>query len=133
MKQLRSMTYVALMLLLVTSGCIFDSSSSKNDADKFIGRWEIFDLTAGPNPSPWYVVFSNDGSWYFSTSPNGGPDGSGMKTYFIDGDTLIGGFTNPNAGDGRIEAKVSGNEITIDFIEYWHTPHKVVPYAGTRM
>jgi hypothetical protein len=99
--------------------------------NKFVGSWEIDDTT-DPAYNPWYVHFQADGTWYFSDFSDG-TNPSGIFTYTISGGMLVGPFTNPGVGDGRIEATVQGNTISINFIEYWHTPYKVVPYTGIRL
>ena len=34
---------------------------------------------------------------------------------------------------GDRKATISGDSISLDFIEHWHTPYKHVPYTGTRL
>ena len=40
---------------------------------------------------------------------------------------------NPGVGSGEITATVDGDAISLDFIEHWHTPYKVVHYTGNRL
>jgi hypothetical protein len=103
----------------------------EGDSSGFVGHWVILDQTFA-GAQPWYVHFRDDGTWNFSDNADGS-EPSGTYGYTIEGSTLVGPFENPGVGEGRIEATVDGDRIRIDFIEYWHTPHKVVPYAGTRM
>lgn len=129
---------LAVLLIIGMTGCEIDrrssgGESSGDDPSDFLGTWQIVDQSAGADNRPWYVVFQDDGTWYFSDAPDSGPDESGVKNYVVDGGILIGAFTNPNVGDGRIEASVTGNNLSLSFIEYWSTPEKIIPYAGTRL
>ena len=78
------------------------------------------------------IHFKSDGTWFFSDNADGsGP--SATYTYTVTDGKLVGSFTNPGVGDGQIEATVTGDTLALTFIEFWHDPHKVVPYAGTRL
>jgi hypothetical protein len=42
-------------------------------------------------------------------------------------------MVNPGVGNGKIEGTFEDNSMTMDFIEYWHTPAKHVPYTGSKI
>ncbi len=92
-----------------------------------VGTWS---LTNGG--STWYILFAADGSWLISDTA----DGSSRRvfgSYTMSGDSISGSMTNPGVGSGEIAATISGDSISLDFIEHWHTPYKHVPYTGTRL
>jgi hypothetical protein len=120
----------ALAVIMVSSGCEKSGSGGGGGSD-FEGTWKIRDLTA-PNPNEWYVTFLSDGTWFFSTQSDGSGS-AGTSSYEVNDGLLVGPFHNPNAGDGRIECTISDGTLHMNFIEYWHTPNKVVPYAGTKL
>ncbi len=137
-KILRGFGVAALLLsavMWVGMGCEGDGDSAGNSTDNsaFVGTWAIYDQTAGPGVRPWYVTFRADGTWFFSDAAGGPPDDSGVKTYTVSNGRLVGAFTNPHAGDGHIEATITGNTMQLNFIEHWHDPYVVIPFSGTKV
>jgi hypothetical protein len=124
---------LALSLALTTglTGC----QSSGNDAPEasaFVGAWALYEGNAIQGSPTWYVHFREDKT--FNITMNA--DGTGQKVFgtWTEADgALVGPFTNPRVGEGRVEATIANNVMHLDFIEYWHTPHKVVPYTGSKM
>ncbi len=56
-----------------------------------------------------------------------------VGTYLITDGQLVGQFTNPGVGNGKIEGIIAPDgSLLMDFIEFWHTPPKVVPCIGVR-
>jgi len=81
------------------------------------------------NEGSLYAHFDSGNSFYLSDSADG-TSGRLDGTYSVSGGKLTGSFTNPGVGDGAVEATISDNTIHLDFIEYWHSPAKVVAYTG---
>jgi hypothetical protein len=98
----------------------------------FAGTWALYaGSTVQVNPE-WYVHFNSDGT--FSISDNADRSGRRVSgTYTVSDGQAVGPFTNPGVGEGRVEARIEGETLRLDFIEYWHSPHKVVPYTGTKI
>jgi hypothetical protein len=93
-----------------------------------VGTWLI---TKEGIPAYWF--FNEDGT--FRKNRGGEPIGGALHftgTYTANGSSFSGSFTNPGVGNGEIQGTVSGNSLTMDFIEFWHTPTKVVPCVGDR-
>ena len=42
-------------------------------------------------------------------------------------------MVNPGTGTGEIVATLSGDTLSLDFVEYWHNPYKHVPYTGAKI
>ena len=42
-------------------------------------------------------------------------------------------FVNPGTGEGEIVAELNGATLSLDFVEYWHDPHKHVAYLGEKL
>ena len=140
-KQIHRLFWAALLALVIPlcfSGCSSDSSSdSSDDADngsggsdnsKFTGTWA---LSQGAG-TVWYIIFNDDGSWLISDTA----DGSAQRvfgTYAVDGNTAEGPMTNPGVGTGEIIAELDGSTLALDFVEFWHSPPKHVPYVGTQL
>ena len=40
---------------------------------------------------------------------------------------------NPGTGEGDIKGTYSGTSMSLDFTEYWHSPHKTVHYTGSKL
>ena len=104
-----------------------ESTQANENNEAIAGTWSLTD----DNNFTWYIHFNLDGSWKITN------DAAGIKnrvhgTYEFDGLDFNGSMVNPNVGEGRIEGQINGDVITLDFVEYWHTPHKVVPYTGAR-
>ena len=109
------------------SGGDDDGGSNGSGGGSVVGTWS---LTNGG--STWYILFATDGSWMISDTA----DGSQRRvygSYTFNGDAISGSMTNPGVGSGEIAATISGDSISLDFIEHWHTPYKHVAYTGTRL
>lgn len=98
-------------------------------SDAFVGTWQLYKGKELGGDPIWYVHFRGDGTFFFSNFPDGTKVRS-TGTYTVSGGQLTGPFANPPTGNGRVEAKLVGSMLDLDFIEYWHTPNKVVPYSG---
>lgn len=132
---------VLLLVAVAAVGLTGCGSSSGDDVaapdevvepSAFVGTWVLYEGdTVQGNPS-WYVHFIDDGTFFISDNA----DGTRVRvsgTYSESNGALVGPFTNPGVGEGRVEAVIADGVISLDFIEYWHTPNKVVPYAGTKL
>ena len=124
-----------ILALLIATGCDGGGGgggSATNEADAFVGTWQLFKGKALEGEPIWYVHFKGDNTLFFSNFP----DGSRVRstgTYSVSGGNLVGPFANPPTGNGRVEAKlVNSTMLDLDFIEYWHTPNKVIHYAGRK-
>ena len=42
-------------------------------------------------------------------------------------------MVNPGIGTGEIVAVLEGATLSLDFVEFWHSPAKHVPYTGTKI
>ena len=42
-------------------------------------------------------------------------------------------FVNPGTGEGEIVATLAGATLNLDFVEFWHSPPKHIPYTGTKL
>jgi hypothetical protein len=125
-----------LVVLLVVSatgltGC-GDSTTDSTTTSAFEGTWTLYEGTAIQGSPYWYANFKADKTFFISDNANG----TAVRvsgTWTESGGTLVGPFTNPGVGNGRVEATITNNVMQMDFIEYWHTPNKHVPYAGTKI
>jgi hypothetical protein len=120
-----------VMSTLGMTGC--GGSSSEDDAtpSAFVGTWALYEGSAIQGNPTWYVHFKEDKTFFISDNA----DGTAVRvsgTYTESDGVLVGPFTNPGVGKGRVEATITNNIIHLDFIEYWHTPNKVIPYVGTK-
>lgn len=120
---------VAAVACGLLAGCEGGGSGGGGDeaGGDVVGTWSL--THAG---STWFITFNPDMTWRISNNA----DGSGQRVYgnyTVDGSTVRGPMVNPGVGTGEIVATVDGNAITLDFIEHWHTPYKVVPYTGSRL
>ena len=80
----------------------------------------------------WYILFNADNSWLISDTA----DGSAQRvygTYVVEGNVASGPMVNPGTGEGEIVATLSGATLNLDFVEFWHSPPKHVPYTGTKL
>ena len=109
------------------------SSSSSSDSGMvssgIVGSWSLTDSEG----HTWYIHFESDRSWMIT-------DGAGKTTrrrvygtYRTSGNSFTGDMTNPNVGTGEIRGSISGTSITLDFIEHWHNPYKVIAYTGSKL
>ena len=81
-----------------------------------------------------YWIFNEDGTFEKKRAGEGLDDANHfVGTYTVSGGQLQGEFTNPGVGTGAIEGVLTTDDkLLMDFIEYWHTPPKVVPCTGVR-
>jgi len=131
--------------LFAGAGCSDDDGGSDNDDDTevvagtnetavagIVGVWALQEGTTYTGSTTWYITFNPGGTYAISDNA----DGSGQRvsgTYSVSGETVTGPFTNPGVGEGRIDGVFIGNDILVDFVEYWHSPEKHVFYAGVRL
>lgn len=139
---------LALAVCFVFCGCEHDSeppafvnNSSSSDSDSsgsssttvanktIVGTWK---MVCSSDNSVWYCHFNKDGSWNI-TNDVAGSIVRVYGTYSVTGNKYRGSMTNPGVGTGHIEGEFSEASITQDFVEYWHTPNKVVKYTGTKV
>jgi hypothetical protein len=92
------------------------------------GSWRL----TGADGHTWYIHFDNSGNWKI-TDDSAGTAQRVYGTYSFKNSKAQGPMKNPGVGTGEIIAAVAGNSMQLDFIEHWHTPHKVVKYSGTRL
>lgn len=115
--------------LLFATGCdIGGGGGDDGGGGSVVGTWLI-----SKEGVPAYWIFNEDGT--FQKNRGGEPINGAVHfrgSYSSSGSSFSGSFTNPGIGKGEIEGKVSGDSLTLDFIEYWHSPAKVVPCVGDR-
>ncbi|MCC5851022.1 MAG: hypothetical protein JJU29_23280 [Verrucomicrobia bacterium] len=117
-------------ILCIGTGCELDRKSS--GGNDFRGTWALYQGSAVGGTPYWYVHFQPDETFFISNAA----DGSGVRvsgTYTVSSGKLTGPFTNPGTGEGRVEATIQEGILKLDFIEYWHTPHKVIPFSGSKL
>lgn len=102
------------------------SSTTASNAD-IVGTWS---LSNGPNT--WYIHFASDNTWKI-TDDQLGTVRRVYGTYTTDGNKFSGPMVNPGVGTGNISGNIDGDLISLDFVEYWHTPAKHVPYTGEKL
>lgn len=123
----------ALLLATVAwmgMGCEGDGDGGSSGG--FVGTWALYAGGAAQGTPTWYAHFKSDSTFFISNNR----DGSGVRvtgTYSVSGGRLTGPFKNPGTGEGRVEATISGGVMNLQFIEYWHTPNKVIPYTGKKV
>jgi len=128
--------FVAMLALMIGFGAGCESGDDGGDGggdgggdSELVGTWQI---TKEGTPAYW--IFHDDGM--FTKYQAGEPVGGGVHfvgSYATSGSSFSGTFTNPGVGNGEINGTVSGDSLTMDFIEFWHTPTKVVPCTGNRL
>lgn len=104
-----------------------EKTSSDNSA-AIVGTWRLVSDTG----STWYAHFSKDGTWKITDDAEGNARRV-YGTYICKGFSFSGPMINPRVGTGRIEGTFEDNSMTMDFIEYWHTPAKHVLYTGSKL
>ena len=112
-----------------------NTNDNDNDAgddvavNNFTGTWLI---TKEDTVSYW--IFNENGTFIKKRAGeplNGVTHFTG--TYSVTDEFLTGDFTNPGVGEGEIQGIINGEGVFLmDFIEYWHSPRKVVPCTGVR-
>ena len=129
---------ILLLPLALTWGC--GSGGPDDDEDEgednvagdksaFVGTWALRDAAGALK---WYILFKADNSWLISDTANGSARRV-YGTYVVEGNRAAGPMVNPGIGEGEIAATLSGATLTLDFVEFWHTPPKHVPYTGTKL
>jgi hypothetical protein len=98
--------------------------------DQFIGSWAVADAEGA---TIGYLFIESDNTFVWADIPDKtAPHFSG--TWSFTGDTLIAPFTNPGVGDGELVCTIAADgSMPIEFIEYWHSPAKHVPYIATKL
>ncbi len=133
MKRVSKWFMVATVLGVMGFGAGCDSGDDGGGGGGgFGGVWALNGGDTVQGSPVWFAHFNPDGTYFISDNA----DGSGVRvtgTYSVSGGNLVGPFTNPGVGEGRVEATIADGVIHLNFIEYWHTPNKVVPYAGVKM
>lgn len=128
------MKRIVHMMLLVFLGlvgvsCDSGSGGGGGGGGNIVGTWLITkEGTAA------YWIFKEDGT--FQKNRAGEPIGGAVHfvgTYSTSGSSFSGEFTNEGVGSGEIKGSVSGDSLTMDFTEFWHSPPKVVPCIGDRI
>lgn len=130
-KWVRFGALAAVMGVLGLAGAGCDSGDDGGGGDS-AGVWALYGGSTIAGSPVWYLHLQSDGSYFISDNA----DGSGVRvtgTYSDSGNTITGPFNNPGVGEGRIDATISGGVMQLNFVEYWHTPNKVVPYAGQKI
>ena len=137
--------FLALLVPLALAGCgeggppgdTADEGETENDETEavagdnaaFVGTWA---LREGNSEVKWYILFKADNSWLISDTA----DGSARRvygTYAVDDNRAAGPMVNPGTGEGEIIATLNGANLSLDFVEFWHDPHKHVLYNGTKI
>lgn len=98
-------------------------------ANNYIGTWLI-----EKEGTYAYWIFKDDGTFIKKRAGESlGGSTHFTGTYSVNDGEISGDFTNPGVGRGEIEGTISSRGIFLmDFIEYWHTPRKVVACTGVR-
>ena len=137
MRKLQRLLWTVLLALVIPlglAGCSDSDDGDDNgdsggsDNSKFVGTWA---LSQGGG-TLWYIIFNSDNSWLISDTA----DGSARRvygTYAVDGNRAAGPMVNPGTGEGEIAATLDGANLSLDFVEYWHDPHKHILSHGTNM
>lgn len=101
-------------------------------ATEYVGTWALYEGSAVQGSPFWYATFNADGTFFISNDADG-VEVRVSGTYTVSDGQLVGPFTNPGTGEGRVECSISGGILSMDFIEYWHDPYKHVPYTGEKL
>jgi hypothetical protein len=122
------------------TGCGSSDDSSSTTAptannSAFVGTWVLYTGSVGSGAVQYYVTFNADGSFYLSDAPANPATSHIFSTApaTVTNGKLVGPFENAGTGNGRIEATITNNIISLDFIEYWNTPNKVNSYVGQKI
>ena len=106
-----------------------ETETVAGDNSAFVGTWA---LRQGDGAVERYILFKSDNSWLISDTA----DGSAQRvygTYVVEGNQAAGPMVNPGTGEGEIAATLDGENLSLDFVEYWHDPYKHVAYNGTKI
>ena len=109
-------------------GASGQASASGESSSSLVGTWSLTDASG----FTWYIHFGADGGWKI-TNDQGGAERRVYGSYSADGNGFSGSMKNPGVGDGRITGVFGNSEITLDFVEYWHSPEKHVAYSGHKL
>ena len=126
---------LSLALTMGLTGCGSSSSDESPvapEASAFIGTWALYGGDTVQGSPAFYAHFKEGGTFNITNNA----DGTGQRVYgtWTEADgMLVGPFTNPGTGTGRVEATISNGVMHLDFIEYWHTPYKVLPFTGSKV
>ena len=133
--------FLALLFPLALAGCgeggPVDDDEADGEGDEtvsgdnsaFVGTWA---LREGTSEVKWYILFKADNSWLISDTA----DGSAQRvygTYAVEDNRAAGPMVNPGTGEGEIVATLDDANLSLDFVEYWHDPHKHILYNGTKI
>ena len=128
-------TLLALVLPLALAGCGGGSGGSDDNGDDnatgdndFVGSWALAQAIDG---SAMFIDFNEDGSFVMKDCAE--CDAHMTGTYTVDGDTATGPLENPGVGTGEIVAELDGDDLILDFVEFWHSPPKHNPYTGSKI
>ncbi|HMO51448.1 MAG TPA: hypothetical protein PKE26_09590 [Kiritimatiellia bacterium] len=126
--------YIFVILAAAIGSISCDSGGGgRSEEDRFVGTWAMHRGGTPAGEIAVYLHLKGDNTLLISNFP----DGSRQRmtgTWSVQDGVLVAPFSNPPTGDGRIEAVLNADDVLeISFIEYWHTPNKVVPFAGTRV
>lgn len=104
-----------------------ESNASASSAS-LVGTWSLTDASG----FTWFIHFGPDGNWKITNDQNGA-ERRVYGSYTSSGNSFSGSMKNPGVGDGRISGSFSNSEMTLDFVEYWHSPEKHVAYSGAKL
>ncbi len=97
--------------------------------DQFVGSWAVLD--AASVLTGFLVIESNNNFAWFDNQGDTIPHFFGTGS--VTNGTFTGPFTNPGVGDGELVCTIAANgSMNMDFIEFWHSPPKHVPYTATK-
>jgi hypothetical protein len=97
--------------------------------DQFVGSWTVSDATGA---TAGYLYIRSDNTFSWLDHPND-PSPHFSGTGSVTNGTFTGPFTNGTVGDGELVCTIAANgSMNIDFIEFWHSPPKHVPYTATK-
>lgn len=113
-------------MLNKADGSSIGNGSSSSDSS-IVGTWSL-----SGDGKTWFITLSDNGSWFISDDKAGNARRV-HGTYTAKNGSFSGPMTNPGVGTGKISGTYSGNSMSLDFTEYWHTPAKTVKYSGSRL
>lgn len=140
LRRLRQWSFLILLLPLGLAGGCGEGGPDGDDGDgdapdgdgdnsAFVGTWALRDAAGALK---WYILFNADNTWLISDTA----DGSARRvfgTYVVEGNRASGPMVNPGTGEGEIAATLAGSTLNLDFVEFWHSPPKHIPYTGTKL
>jgi len=105
------------------------SSGSTNPGSEFVGSWALSDSSG---TTTFYLYIEPNNTFVGADVP----DKSRVHfsgTWSVTNGTFKGPFTNPGVGNGDLVCTIANGVMSVDFIEYWHSPAKHVPYTGRKL